>query len=226
MLGRPLVDPVDNLQPETPDSPPPPAALQILADDFAENNFDVRRLIRAIAATQVFRKDSASEHDATEAEEKAFAVFPLTRLRPDQVAGAMLQAASTATLNAETHIIFRIARAGQLNDFVKRYGDTGEDEFAAGVGTIPQALLRMNGNVLHEKIKENILNASTRIAWMAPDDARAVEVAYLAVLSRRPTAEESAHFTQSLAAPGPKRPQKLEDLFWALLNSTELSWNH
>jgi hypothetical protein len=221
MLGKPLVEPVDNLEA---DAAPP--ALQILADDLVAHGFDLRRLIRVIAATEVFRKDSAAQHEVTPAEEKAWAVFPMTRLRPEQVVGGALQSASVATLNTQTHIIFRIIGAGQKNDFIQRYGDSGEDEFDGGGGTIPQRLLLMNGQLIREKISENFLNASTRIAWMAPDDARAVEVAYLTVLTRRPTAEESAHFESFLAEATLTRTQRLEDLYWALLNSTEFSWNH
>ena len=61
---------------------------------------------------------------------------------------------------------------------------------------------------------------------IAPNDPRAVEVAYLTVLSRRPTPNEDAHFEASLAEMKLSRPQRLEDLFWALINSTEFSWNH
>jgi hypothetical protein len=86
--------------------------------------------------------------------------------------------------------------------------------------------LMMNGKLLDEKIKESPFNADTCIGWMAPDDARAVEAAYLAVFTRRPTAEEAAHFEAFLADPTLKRSQRLEDLYWALLNSTEFSWNH
>ena len=53
MLGRPLVEPVDNLQ--TGDVVHP--AADILANDFAAHDFDLRRLIRVIASTQVFRLD-------------------------------------------------------------------------------------------------------------------------------------------------------------------------
>ena len=60
MLGRPLVEPVDNLES---DAAAPPA-LQLLADDFAAHGFDLRRLIRVIASTEVFRLDSAAEHDS------------------------------------------------------------------------------------------------------------------------------------------------------------------
>lgn len=221
LFGKPLVTPVDNLETDGPVHP----ALQLLADDFATHGFDLRRLIRVIASTEAFRLDSAADN-AGEAEEKAWAVFPLTRLRPEQVAGSMLQAASVATINAQSHILIRLAKQGQESQFVTRYGDSGEDEFDGRGGTIPQRLLMMNGNLVQEKIKDNPLNATTRIAWMAPNDEAAVEVAFLAALSRRPTPEEAAHFTADLADNRLKRSQHLEDLYWVLVNSTEFSWNH
>jgi hypothetical protein len=222
MFGRPLVDPVDNL--ET-DGPTPPA-LQILADDFAAHGFDLRRLVRVIAATEVYRLDSAADLEVTEAHEKAWAVFPLTRLRPEQVAGSVLQASQVSTVNAESHILIRLVKYGQQDEFVTRYGDSGEDEFDGRGGTIPQRLVMMNGKLVSERVDTNPFNASARIAWMAPDDPKAVEAAYLAVLSRRPTSAEAAHFEAFLKDTDLTRGQRLQDLFWALVNSTEFSWNH
>src|SRR5205085_5873768 len=77
MFGRPMVEPVDNIDPGT----PTPPALQILADDFSSHGFDMRRLIRLIASTEVFRLDSSSDREIGENEEKTLAVFPMTRLR-------------------------------------------------------------------------------------------------------------------------------------------------
>ena len=225
MTGRPLVEPVDNLESQGGDVHP---ALQVLADDFVAHGYDLRRLIRVIASSRVFRLDSASEPEPGEAEDLHWAVFPITRLRPEQVAGSILQAASVATLDAESHILLRLARFGQINEFVTRYGDTGEDEFDGRGGTIPQRLLMMNGKMVRERVAANWLNSIGRVARMAPSHEKAVETAYLAVLSRRPTPEEAAHFEQSLrGAPSPShRQQMLEDLFWALVNSAEFSWNH
>jgi Protein of unknown function (DUF1549)/Protein of unknown function (DUF1553) len=222
MFGRPLVAPIDNLEP---DGPVPPA-LQVLADDFATHGFDVRRLIRVIASTEAFRLDSATEHEVGVKEERAFAVFPLTRLRPEQVSGSVLQAASISTIDAESHILARLMKYGQQNEFVKRYGDTGDDEFENRGGTIPQRLLLMNGKMVRERIDGNPLNATTRIAWVAADNPKAVEAAYLAVLTRRPTPAEAAHFEQSLGDQSQSRSDHLQDLYWALINSTEFSWNH
>ncbi len=222
LTGRPLVEPVDNLESEV----QPPAALKILADDFAAHGHDLRRLIRIIARTQVFRLDSASTHDVGETEERLWAVYPLTRLRPEQVAGSVIQTAVVSTVNAESHIANRLIRYTQLRGFVERYGDTGEDEFDGRGGTIPQRLLLMNGELVRERIKEGPFNISTRIVWLAPDDPKAIEVAYLVALSRRPTPEEAEHFHAFLADRSESKPNRIEDVFWALINSTEFSWNH
>lgn len=230
LFGRPLVEPIDDLH----SAETLPAAIDLLADDFVLHGYDLRRLIRAIALTEVFRLDSRAnvgaddDHQRADLQE-AWAVFPLTRLRPEQVIGGVLQAASLQTIDYESHILVRIIRTTGQNDFIKRYGDLGEDEFAAQGETIPQRLLMMNGGQVHDRIKENLVaNAATQIAALAPNDARAVETAYLCVLTRRPTTDEARHFESMLAdkADTRTRPQRMEDLYWCLLNSTEFSWNH
>jgi hypothetical protein len=221
LTGRPLVEPVDNLES---DSVAP--ALPVLADDFAAHGFDLRRLVRVIAFTRVYGLDSANGPDNAEAADKTWAVFPLTRLRPEQVVGGVLQAGSVTTLGSEDPLLFRLAHFGEQNEFVKRYGDSGEDEFDGRGGTIPQRLLLMNGKLVRERTKDDIFNAATRIAWMSPDARAAVEAAYLTVLTRRPTPAESAHFSGPIGQPGANRAEKLEDLYWVLINSTEFSWNH
>jgi Protein of unknown function (DUF1549)/Protein of unknown function (DUF1553) len=230
LFGRPLIAPVDNLEPKgtSPDKVPSLAdkLLDTLAADFTNHDHDLRRLIRVIANTEAFRRDSAADFDITDKHEQAWVVYPLSRLRPEQVVGAMLQSASIATIDAESHIVARLMRYGQTNDFIKAYGDTGDDEFDERGGTIPQRLVLMNGNLVRERTKDGLLNASSRIASMAPNDPKAVELAYLCVLGRRPTSGELEHFTIRLADTERTRGQRLEDLYWTLLNSTEFSWNH
>jgi hypothetical protein len=223
LFGRPLAEPVDDLPAQAELHP----ALTLLATDFSAHGYDLRRLIRVITATKVFRRESAVSEGAPESIEEAWGTFPLTRLRPDQVAGALFQATSLGTLGSQSHWFIRLISYTGRNDFVKRYGDTGEDEFDARAGTIPQRLLLMNGKIISERIKDDIFTVPPRIARLAPDDAHAVEAVYLAVLTRKPTADESAHFVGRLAGTsGADRNGRLIDLYWTLLNSTEFSWNH
>ncbi len=224
LFGRPLVEPVDDLLAAGTEVP---EALRLLADDFAANGHDLRRLIRTIAATDAFRVDSATPDDRP-ALQAPWSTFPLTRLRPEQVAGALQQAASTRTIDAQSHILVRLATYGGVNDFVRRHGDPGEAEFDdEAASTIPQRLLMMNGDLVDKSIKADLGNATARIALLAPDDARAVEAAYLAILTRRPTPEEARHFEGRMAGTrGEDRKARITDLAWTLLNATEFSWNH
>jgi hypothetical protein len=223
LFGRPLVEPVDDLG-SVGELPP---ALQMLADDFVAHGYDLQHLIRVIAATEAFQRDSAADIEITDAHEKVWAAFPLTRLRPEQVADSILQAASLETVDNSSHIVVQLTRFFQENDFVNRYGDMGDDEFDSRAGTIPQRLLLMNGQIVKDHTRTSPGNASGHIAALAPDDRKAVETAYLAVLSRRPSPAEAAHFEQRLEGlKGAERQERLEDLYWSLLNSTEFSWNH
>jgi hypothetical protein len=223
LFGRPLVAPVDDLT----GVDEPPAALRLLASDFAAHGYDLKRLIRVIAATRVFKLDSALDPEPTEAEEAAWAVFPLSRLRPEQVVGAISQAASLETINDDSHILVKLFTGTDQRNFVHRYGDEGEDAFDSQPGTIPQRLLLMNGIIVDNKTKPSPFNATQRIAGLAPSDRTAVELAYLTILTRRPTAEESAHFTAKLAGTrGAVRNQRMTDIAWTLINATEFSWNH
>jgi hypothetical protein len=223
LFGRPLVEPIDNI----PLDGPFPPALQTLARDFARHDFDLRRLVRQIVASRPFHLDSRSAN-ASDVHESKWALFPLTRLRPEQVAGGILQACSLTTLDANSHIVVQLARFDGQRGFVERYGDSGSDEFGTQGGSIPQRLVMMNGSLVHERTKDDLVfNASTRIAALAKNDEWAIEVAYLTVLSRRPSAEEMRYFSDELGTTKEdERRKRMEDLYWTLLNSTEFSWNH
>ncbi len=223
MFGRPLVDPIDDIPLEG----PYPPGLEVLAEDFASSGYDLRRLISQIAMTRVFQLDSAADFEVTKEHEEQWATFPLTRLRPEQMAGAILQSASLPTVDANSHILRQFLYYTEVGDFVERYGDTGEDEFDDRGGTIPQRLVMLNGNLVKERSKDGPMNSATRIAQQVRDDGKAIESVFLVAFSRRPSQAEQEHFVARLAdSSDANRIQKLEDIYWALLNSTEFSWNH
>ncbi|HEX3727459.1 MAG TPA: DUF1549 domain-containing protein, partial [Pirellulales bacterium] len=222
LFGRPFVEPIDQLPLD--DLFPKP--FEILADDFVEHGYDFQRLLAVIASTRAFAMESRRQDDTpgqdTAEHEAAWAVFPLTRLRPEQVVGALLQSTRLATTDASSHIVLRVARQLRQREFLERYGDNGADEFDVHGGTIAQRLILMNGKIVGEKTKDDLLsNAATQIAALAPTDNAAVETAMLAVLSRRPNAAEQAVFCKRLIDRGPaSRAARLGDIYWILLNST------
>ena len=145
------------------------------------------------------------------------------------MAGSVIQAASLGTLDSDAHVLLRIKRYLDVDNFVKRYGDTGEDNFEDEGGTIPQRLLLMNGSMVSNNIKANpLINAGTRISMLSPDSQAAVESAYLAIFTRKPTPNEADHFETLLtdARSTGARRNAMADLYWTLMNATEFSWNH
>ncbi|MDX1965248.1 MAG: DUF1549 domain-containing protein [Pirellulales bacterium] len=224
--------------------------LDTLARDFARHDYDLQRLFRVIAATQVFQRESRSQTAADGSDQDAmiagdandnqqlhalqvepqqvWAEFPLIRLRPEQIIGSLVQAGTLGTIDDQSHLLTRLIRFFRERDFVQRYGDAGSDELSESGGTIPQSLLLMNGNLVREVIAPEFLNGSARIARLSKDHRQAIEITFLTLLTRRPTPAEADYFAsvwaEREAALG--RAQLVYDLYWTLLNSTEFRWNH
>ena len=247
MFGKPLHDPVDDL-PHPSDGEQD--ALDLMGQEFRRRGDRLSVLTRIIALSEPFQLSSesvASQESEYLAQEDAWSVFPLVRLRPEQVIGSLFQAGHVRTIDQNSNLVARLQKFGNVNDFMNEYGDMGDDELLQQVGTIPQALLRMNGRFSSELSKAELLTAAGQIIAFSPDDESIVENSYLACLARRPSDEERTCFLDLLRAaskantatekldaapadsatsPKPTREQIVQDLFWILFNSPEFSWNH
>ncbi|MEM1069581.1 MAG: DUF1553 domain-containing protein, partial [Planctomycetota bacterium] len=222
MFGQPVADAVDNLPLDESVHP----MCELLADDFVKHGFDIRRLIRLIALSEAFSVDSRADFEVTPTHELNYAAFPLVRLRPEQVAGSVIQAARIKKTDRESSLFLQLQTLAGSNDFVTSYGDMGEDEFTSDSVTITQRLLMMNGNMLRELINANpVLNATAHINMFSSDNAHVVETVYLCALNRYPTEFETELFVQRIVE-ADNREDAIEDLYWILLNSSELAWNH
>jgi hypothetical protein len=231
MFGKPWKGPVDDLPDPDERGPQPDDLLDVLGADFREHHCDLKQLIATIAATHAFRL--SSEHPDFEVPERAllveesWAAFPLTRLRPEQIIGSMLQASSIKTIDQNSHWVRRAFRFFQELNFVKEYGDLGDNELGDHTGTIPQALLRMNGEFAKDRSEGNPFSAPGRIASMAPTDDGCLDLCFLVCLSRYPTAVERAAILPQLeGTKNDARKSAVEDIFWSLYNSAEFSWGH
>ncbi|MCA9141110.1 MAG: DUF1553 domain-containing protein, partial [Planctomycetales bacterium] len=221
MFGRSPSEAVDNL----PLDEPLPVMLEPIIDDFQEHH-DVRRVIEIIARSDAFRVASRAEFDITAEHEERYAVFPLTRLRAEQVAGSIVQASRIKSINRDSSFLVQLMRYGSINDFLTRYGDLGENEFSKDGITIPQRLLMLNGNMLRESGELNpALNATAHINMFAQDDPQAVETLFLCLMNRYPSDEERNYFVQRMTE-CQERGEGIEDIYWTLANSTEFTWNH
>ncbi|HEY2249811.1 MAG TPA: DUF1553 domain-containing protein, partial [Planctomycetaceae bacterium] len=236
LFGRAYLEPVDDMADPVSDKQD---LLDLVGEDFRLHNYDLRRLIQVMVASKPFhlasefelpadsQRTPEAELAALKAAEQAWAVFPLIRLRPEQVIGSIFQSSSIQTADQNSHLLFRTLRLLQGGQFVNEYGDLGDNELLDRGGTIPQRLIMMNGELAAGPTKANPVNAVGRIALFASTDEKCIETAYLCCLTRRPTAEENAAFVADLTGKtGSERRDVVEDLIWILFNSTEFSWNH
>lgn len=239
MFGRAFFDPVDGIG--HPEDGEESDLLDLLGQEFRSHNGSLKYLIRVIAESDVFRLKSEvdwADEDLYREMSFKWAVFPLVRLRPEQMIGAMYQASSVRTVDRNSNMFIRFSRFFSENDFLKRYGDADDDELLQQSGTIPQALIRMNGKFTREFIKPELLNTARRILEHSPDDETLIQNSFLATLTRRPDSEERQYFANLLQqvqqkADGQSEKQQnrerefaVEDLFWTLFNSPGFSWNH
>jgi Protein of unknown function (DUF1549)/Protein of unknown function (DUF1553) len=224
LFGRPFSDPVDDV-PDPGDART--ALLDVLGRDFVAHGHDLRRLIAGIATSRAFALSSELPDEALRAtHEAAWAVFPLTPLRPEQLVGSALQAANPRTIDRDSHVVVRALRLLREKGFVDEYGDPGEDELAPRAATVAQALLRLNGKLPDELVEPNPFTTVGRSHLLASAPAAALEAVWLAFLARRPTGDELAAFLPRLDVQGAARGKALSDLAWALFNSPEFAWNH
>jgi hypothetical protein len=223
LMGRGIVDPVDDLRATNPPSNAP--LLEALADHFRKVKFDLKELIRTIANSHVYQLDSLPG-PRNVADTRNFSRHYRQRLRAE----ILLDAVGDVTGLPETFAAMPAdARATQLwthridSLFLDAFGrpDPNQDPPCERTldSTVAQTLHLMNAPRLHEKV---VSDSATSAIWakseMTPHQI--VEQLYLSIYSRYPTAEEYSA-TVPLFDVAAARRQTTEDLMWALFNSPE-----
>jgi hypothetical protein len=266
-MGRGFVDPIDDFR----DSNPAvmPELLDRLAQDFALHGYDMKYLIKRICTTQAYQLSSQPARQ-NESGNPLWARYRLKPMKPEVVMDMLISAT-----NFEP-VLERIAgeRLPQIKFQMQRqftflFDVDEEFEQKDYEGTIPQALLLLNGNIVNNGVSPIPGTALADVLAMSGGDNEKIESLYLRTLSRVPTAKEAKYWTQFLNAPreiastqnpsAPNRPfqrgkinggrnvptdpigrltarfngaatnpkqQAYEDMFWALLNSSEFIFNH
>ena len=234
LMGRGLVEPVDDLRLTNP--PSNPELLSALADAFIQSGYDQRQLIHLIATSAVYAQSSTpnetnigdrlnySRHyrHRFRAEVLLDSLGEITEVR-DKLRG---MPGATRSNQIWTH------RVGSM--FLDTFGrpDPNQDPPCERTGdsTVAQALHLMKSKELERKLQSD----SSRAARLASSDLSATATAeelYLAVFSRMPSAAESAYVIQLLQsaeatnsdARVKQRRKVLQDLLWALINAPECS---
>ncbi len=225
-FGAGFVNPVDDFT--TSNKPSNPEALDLLASDFAENGFDLRRLIRIITGTKAYHLSSRSSKDNLR-DRTYFSKALVRPMSPEELFRSLATATGLTEFLRERQKRAKGETAERLleqamNRFTFLFDNDEMTETLDFEATIGQALFLMNGNLTTEMLKSRTGSLS-RILTTLKQPADRVEMIYLSTVSRRPTDAEKRRFLEFVRLQG-DRDETYSDLMWVLLNSTEFFFNH
>ena len=112
-----------------------------------------------------------------------------------------------------------------MQQFVIAFGTDEGDESTTFNGSIPQALMMMNGELVKDAISAQKGSYLNTILSEAPQDKDRVRKLYLAALSRSPNNKET-QAAQAMLKSNSDKLAAYQDMFWALLNSNEFIFIH
>ena len=228
LMGRGIVDPVDDLRATNP--PSNPALLDVLAADFRNNGCDLKRLIRTITTSYVYGV-STEPNNRNIGDTRNYSRHYRQRLRAE----VLLDMVSDVTgVPEKFEAMPPGSRAMEVwtvrsqSLFLDAFGrpDPNQDppcERTADT-TVVQALHLMNSPNLHRKVTSDDSRCA-KLAKSGRPPREVVDELYLLAYGRFPTDTERSAAVKRFEAPGADRRKATEDLLWALINTPEFVFN-
>jgi hypothetical protein len=226
LMGRGIVEPVDDLRATNPPSNGP--LLESLADDFREHGCDLKHLIRTIATSHVYGLSSIPT-DRNVADTRNYSRHYRQRLGAEVVLNAVCditgvpevfpgmppgtRADGLWTVRTESLFLDTFGRPDPNQDPpCERRPDA----------SVVQALHLMNAPGLHAKITGDA-GLPARLAASSRGPREIGEELYLRTYSRFPTDDEAKLVAEVLGEGKDSRGRRtaIEDLLWALINTPE-----
>lgn len=237
MLGRGLVEPVDDVRATNP--PSNPELLTVLAKHLVEQKYDLRALLKTIAMSRTYQQ-ATTTNPTNLRDEQNYSRALLKRMDAEVLLDALCQATGVAERydGAPPN-----TRAIELWDsqvdhyFLKLFGRpvrvTACECERVSEPSVAQVLHLLNSQRVQEKLSHEGGLIAKLVQQQSQDDRLAEEL-YLSVFSRLPTADETQTAVTYLRSAKPVagktaaevRRSAAEDLAWTMLNSLEFVFNH
>jgi hypothetical protein len=239
LLGRGIVHEPDDLRPTNP--PENPALLEFLEKELVGHRYDLKHVYRLVLNSKTYQL-SSEPNPLNEKDVAHFSHYRAKRLTAEQILDALSQitespgrfrvfkrpnTAPDTAVPADVKAA-EIAEASESSLLAAMFGRperaTGlERERAADLGAFHVQFL-VNSNEVEWSLGES--PRIRRLLTAKKSDAEIVEEVFLAALSRLPKEAEKqkilAYFTQEKN----NRNQAVNDLYWAVLNTSEFLLNH
>lgn len=219
LFGRGIIDPLDMDHEDN--LPSHPELLNLLTDEFAAHNFNVKWLLREFALSKTYQRSSVVPNGLSDVPADRYLVGGLKPLTPEQLAYSVAVATDQVNLDAK-------GGESKMGDKVSQFRTV----FAAAPGepeegnapTLGQSLFLKFGTLLRDLTATKSGNLTEKLA-KEEDNAKLASELFMSVLSRPPMDEEVAEVAAGLKGAN-DRPAAVAELVWALITSGEFRFNH
>ncbi len=228
LLGRGLVDPIDDLRSTNP--PSNMALMDALVEQLRKNDFDVKQLLRTIMSSRLYQLNS-QPNAKNAADTKFYSHYKVKRLQAETLLDAIDHATGIPTKHPNLPLgtkAIELPDANTTNPFLVVFGkpkrasvcecERSPDE------NLAQALHTLNGDILANKLVDEKGRVAQLVASSRPDTEKIEEI-YLATVCRRPNPDEM-ETARSVIASSPSPTEGYQDLLWALINSKQFLFVH
>ena len=232
MMGRGLVEPVDDFRSTNPATHP--ELLTELASDFVAHGYDLRRTLRRIALSAAYAR-SANVLPQNATDDRFYSHALQKPLEPEVLADAISDvlgvpdAYGNAPEGTRAVSLFNPNTESDALDILGRCGrETSCETSTAAIGGLQRKLHLFNGNLLNARISVS----GSRLAGLilaGKSPMAIVDEFYLAALSRYPTDDERQFWQQKLVDKETTLNAQralLEDFVWSLMTCHEFQTNH
>jgi hypothetical protein len=228
-FGYGFTRPVDDMGPHNPASHP--ELLQRLSKEFVAAKYDVKQLIRWIVASEAYSLTSQYGEknkidDPAAGEMPLFSHMYLKSMQAEQMYDSLIVASNAHKSGKGGWGAQEEQRRRWMQQFVVAFENDENDESTTFNGTIPQALMMMNSELMDKAC--SVERGSFLFESMSTpgSENQKIQDLYMAALSRKPTKTEISRVQKMLSRYGNQKLNGYQDLFWALLNSNEFVFIH
>ncbi|MDB6137958.1 MAG: hypothetical protein JWO94_1030, partial [Verrucomicrobiaceae bacterium] len=235
LMGRGLVDPVDDFRLTNPASHP--ALLDMLAKDLVKSGFDMKHLVRTIMLSRTYQLES-SPNETNKDDTFNYSHNLPRRLSAEQLFDSLYQAFGVVPDLDGVPTGYRASqKPGPINGKSAAKASPGSPEaFLAQFGkparqlscecerasttSLSQTFQLISGPIVTHVImdRENVLRSLAK-SGLSPE--KMADELVWRTLGRAPADEERQRMTQMLKASADHQREALEDLAWSLANAKE-----
>jgi hypothetical protein len=221
MMGRGLVNPLDQLHVANPASHP--ELMKLLADEFVAHKLDIKWFVRELALTDTYARTSVVPTGSEPPPPESYRIANEKRMSAEQLLASVLVATGLReeVPTAEPKPDLEKLRAA----FVKAFANAPQEPEVEFTPSLKSALFVLNDSSVLDCLTPKSGNLVDRLLKLEDPSAFADEL-YLSVLTRKPSDEERQAVADYLKANQARRPQAVTNVAWALLACTEFCLNH